>query len=63
MPRPNPLLPRRAFASVEPGEGLADVARRVYGSADAADRLWQANRDTLPRPETPLAPGTLLRTP
>jgi hypothetical protein len=61
--RPNPAPPRRAFATVEPGEHLADFARRVYGTADAADRLWQANRDSLPGPDAPLTPGTLLRTP
>jgi nucleoid-associated protein YgaU len=61
--RARPTPPRKAFATVEPGETLADVARRVYGTPDAADRLWQANRDALPRPDSPVEPGALLRTP
>ena len=40
-----------------------DVALRVYGTADDVDALWRANRDALPRPDSPLSPGTLLRTP
>ncbi len=55
--------PREAFATVAAGERLEDVARRVYGTAEAAERLWRANRDTLSRPDSPLEPGTLLRTP
>lgn len=59
----NPLIPQHAFTTVASGEQLQDVARRVYGTADAADRLWRANRDTLNRPDSPVEPGTLLRTP
>jgi hypothetical protein len=61
--RPNPLLPRKSFTMVAPGERLADVAQRVYGSPAAVERLWQANRDTLPNRDSPLPSGTLLRTP
>jgi hypothetical protein len=39
------------------------VALRVYGTADETDGLWRANRDALPRRDSPLSPGTLLRTP
>lgn len=56
-------LSGRAFATVEPGEALADVARRVYGSSAAVDHLWQANRDLLTRPTEPLASGQVVRTP
>jgi nucleoid-associated protein YgaU len=55
--------PRSAFTTVEPGESLSAVALRVYGSLDVARDLWRANRDQIARPDDPLAPGTILRTP
>jgi hypothetical protein len=55
--------PRGDFTVVEPGETLADVAERVYGSDRAAESLWKANRDQLASLESPLPKGTLLRTP
>jgi hypothetical protein len=55
--------PSASFTQVEVGETLADVAARVYGSADAADELWRSNRDQLPRPDSPVRVGMLLRTP
>jgi hypothetical protein len=55
--------PRGAFARVEPGEALADVARRVYGLPTMAEPLWRANRDQLPSITTPLDAGMTLRTP
>jgi hypothetical protein len=55
--------PPSAFTTVHEGESLADVALRVYGSEDAAERLWRFNRDQLAGPEEPLRPGMLLRTP
>lgn len=55
--------PGSAFTQVEPGETLALVARRVYGSSAARERLWRGNRDLLPDPEAALRPGTILRTP
>lgn len=57
------LGPRGAFARVDVGETLADVARRVYGSPGKVDQLWRANRDQLSSPEAPLSAGMLLRTP
>ncbi len=48
---------------VEPGEKLADVATRVYGSPDEAEALWRANRDQVAMIDSALAKGTLLRTP
>jgi hypothetical protein len=51
------------FFGVREGETLTDVARRLYGSADAAEALWQVNRDHVSRPDTPLPSGTPLRTP
>jgi hypothetical protein len=68
-PRKVPKLPKRSvrargdFTVVEPGETLADVAERVYGSNRAAESLWKANRDQLGTLESPLQAGTLLRTP
>jgi hypothetical protein len=61
--KPTPPFPRSSFAIVEPGESLADVAARVYGSKEAAEALWKANRDQVERVDSPLARGTLLRTP
>jgi hypothetical protein len=55
--------PQQAFAAVRQGETLRDVAIRVYGSADDLDSLWRANRDVLPRKDSPLAAGSVLRTP
>jgi hypothetical protein len=55
--------PRAAFTVVEANETITDVAVRVYGTADEADVLWRANRDAMPRQDSPLSPGTLLRTP
>jgi nucleoid-associated protein YgaU len=54
---------RGAFTQVRPGESLADVASRVYGSPDSTRTLWLANRDMVDRADTPLSPGALLRTP
>jgi hypothetical protein len=62
-PKPNPPGPRPSFAIVGPGESLADVAARVYGSRDAAEALWKANRDQVERLDSPLPRGTLLRVP
>jgi hypothetical protein len=54
---------RTSFAVVQAGEKLRDVATRVYGSADATEELWRANRDRVSMVDSPLPPGTLLRTP
>jgi nucleoid-associated protein YgaU len=56
-------VPRSAFTVVQKGETLYDVTVRVYGSADPLDSLWHANRDVLPRRDSPLSPGSVLRTP
>jgi hypothetical protein len=55
--------PQQAFTAVRQGESLRDVAIRVYGSADDLDSLWRANRDVLPRTDSPLTAGSVLRTP
>ncbi len=55
--------PRTAFTITLPSETVEDVCVRVYGTKDLADSLWRSNRDTLPRRDSPLAAGTLLRTP
>lgn len=54
---------RGAFARVEPGESLADVALRLYGSPTMAEALWKANRDQVSSSSTPLEAGMTLRTP
>lgn len=55
--------PGSSFTKAEGGETLADVARRVYGTEEAAGPLWRANRDQLDGPEAALRPGMILRTP
>jgi hypothetical protein len=54
---------RGAFTQVRDGESLADVAARVYGESGDAKALWSVNRDLVEREDSPLRPGTLLRTP
>jgi hypothetical protein len=55
--------PRSAFTVVEADETIADVAMRIYGTTDEVESLWQANRESLPRKDTPISSGMLLRTP
>jgi hypothetical protein len=55
--------PQQAFTAVRQGESLRDVAIRVYGSVDELDSLWRANRDVLPRKDSALTAGSVLRTP
>jgi len=55
--------PRSAFTVAKAGETIEDVALRVYGTIDQSDAVWRANRDSLPRRDSPLSPGMLLRTP
>ena len=62
-PRAVTAGPKSVVTEVQPGETLADVALRVYGSADRLDELWKANRDQLARADIPLTRGMLLRTP
>jgi hypothetical protein len=52
-----------AMTVVEENETMADVSLRVYGRTDQAEALWRANRDALPRVDTPLSTGMVLRTP
>ncbi|QEH33344.1 hypothetical protein OJF2_18450 [Aquisphaera giovannonii] len=61
-PKP-PTEPRSAFTTVAEGEGLGDVAARVYGGAEQIELLWRANRDLLPSRDSPLKTGSILRTP
>lgn len=56
-------IPRLAFTVALPSETIEDVSGRVYGTAEVADSLWRANRDTLPQRNSPLSGGMLLRTP
>ena len=58
-----PALPSSAFTYAMPGESLADIAVRVYGSPDSARKLWMANRDIIDSPDATPCGGTLLRTP
>jgi nucleoid-associated protein YgaU len=55
--------PPSAFTQARPGESLADIASRVYGSPDSARKIWMANRDLVDSLDTVPPGGTLLRTP
>jgi hypothetical protein len=55
--------PRAAFVVVNAAETIEEVAWRVYGTNDQVDSLWRANRDALPRRDSPLTTGMVLRTP
>lgn len=55
--------PRNAFTVVAANETISDVAMRVYGTTDEVDGIWRANRDALPKRDSPLSPGTILSTP
>ncbi len=52
----------RGTIRVAPGETLASLAQRVYGNANMADSIFNANRDRLRNPAL-LVPGTELRLP
>lgn len=60
---PASIAHRSAFTTVRDGETLEDVTMRIYGSSDQLDMLWRANRDLLPRRNSPLGAGAVLRTP
>jgi hypothetical protein len=62
-PVKQPHQPRSAFTLVEPNENIENVAVRIYGSTDAVESLWRANRDLLPTKNSALSPGMILRTP
>jgi hypothetical protein len=55
--------PISAFTVVRANETIRDVAIRVYGSNQHVGTLWRANRDSLPRLNSPLSSGVVLRTP
>ena len=61
-PSPPRTAVRSPFTTVKDGETLQDVTIRIYGSSDALDLLWNANRDILPRKDSKLSAG-LSRTP
>jgi nucleoid-associated protein YgaU len=55
--------PDSAFTTVGVGETLPAIAVRVYGTTDATETLFRANRDVLSDPDDPLQVGGMLRTP
>ena len=55
--------PRSPFTEVGPGESLADVAARVYGTTASVPTIWKSNRDILAGQDAPLRAGMVLRTP
>jgi len=52
-PAANAPTPRHV--RVAPGETLATLAKRFYGDASQANRIWEANRDQLRSPELVVA--------
>lgn len=58
-----PSGPSSPFTTVKQGESLEDVSVRVYGSTDQVQAIWRANRDLLPKRDSPLPAGSVLRTP
>lgn len=65
--KPSPdVVPAQAhstFTHARPGESLADIAVRVYGSPESAEKVWMANRDLIDAPDAIPPAGALLRTP
>lgn len=57
------LRPQAPLTMTEPEETLSDVAKRVYGSSEAAEWLRRANPDRVERIDLVLKPGLVLRTP
>jgi hypothetical protein len=55
--------PRSAFTIALREETIEAISSRVYGTTEFADLLWRANRDTLPKRDSPVSTGMLLRTP
>jgi nucleoid-associated protein YgaU len=47
---------------VAKGEALQSIAKQVYGRSSEWEKIWQANRDRLSRPEA-LQTGMTLRIP
>lgn len=66
QPRPAAVAPSAAPAGgavrVAPGETLASLGQRFYGTPAAAQRIWEANRDRLRSPDL-LVAGMELRLP
>ncbi len=58
-----PALPSPAFTYAKPGESLADIAVRVYGTPNSARKVWMANRDLIDSLDAIPPGGALLRTP
>jgi nucleoid-associated protein YgaU len=58
--KPAPAGPR--LVRLAPGETLETLARRFYGDASQAQRIWEANRDRLRSPELVVS-GMELRLP
>ena len=48
--------------TVQPGDSLVDIARKLYGDGRRYESLYEANRQVLPSP-TNLKPGTVLVVP
>ncbi|MDQ7074703.1 MAG: LysM peptidoglycan-binding domain-containing protein [Gammaproteobacteria bacterium] len=52
----------QATITVKPGESLSGIAARLYGDAQAYQRLFDANRDIISDPNK-IQPGQKLRLP
>jgi len=54
--------PQRRTYTVQPGDSLVDIARKLYGDGRRYETLFEANRQVLTTP-TQLKPGTVLVVP
>lgn len=59
---PAPVGEQNGSVQVAPGESLSDIAARVYGDADAYQRIIDANRDKIADPNV-IQPGMTLTVP
>ncbi|MCA8925392.1 MAG: LysM peptidoglycan-binding domain-containing protein [Planctomycetes bacterium] len=60
--QPQPVTPEQRTYTVEPGDTLGAISRKVYGTSRHWKAIHEANRDRVPRPEA-LRSGTELRIP
>lgn len=48
--------------TVQPGDSLSKIAKKIYGEADRWKEIWEANRAKIPNPDL-IHPGLELQLP
>jgi nucleoid-associated protein YgaU len=48
--------------TVQPGDSLSKIAKKIYGEADRWKEIWEANRAKIPNPDL-IHPGLELQIP